>query len=137
MTTAGTRLRADMLRIVASVPGLFHKHRQLLLGSDLVQHVVQQAGEDPVPTVALSNPQSAFSEAETAGKLDDLGVWRDDVIKCRVSFRNRERLRHGGRAVTTHLWPSGTALRLHGPSGQSQHDAPNYEDKRWFHTQPL
>src|SRR5215467_7261204 len=137
MTPAGTRLSANMLRVVASVPSLLHKHRELLLGSDLVQHVVEQAGEDPVPAVALGNPQPTFGEAETAGKLDELGVGRDDLIKGRVRLRNRERLGHGRRAVTTHLWPSGTPLRLHGPSGHSQHHASNYEQKRSFHTQPL
>src|SRR2546423_13230343 len=88
MTAPGTRLRADMLGIVPRVAGLLHEHGKLLLRSDLVQHVVEQAGKDPVSAVALRNPQPAFGEPEAAGKLDELRVRRNDLIECRVSPRH-------------------------------------------------
>src|SRR5215475_3880980 len=112
MTAAGTRLRADMLWIVSGVPGLFHEDRKLLLWRELVQHVVEQASEDPVPAVALRDPESSFSEAKTAGKLDELGVGRDDLVERRVGPGDGEGLGFRRRPVSTHLRPSGTALRL-------------------------
>ena len=81
-----------MLSIVSRIPGLLHEHRKPFLRSDLVQNVVEQAGEDPVSAVAVRNPQPTFSEPETSGKLDDFGVRRNDLIECRISPGDGERL---------------------------------------------
>src|SRR5215469_7488998 len=139
MTAAGTRLRADMLWIVSGVPGLFHEDRKLLLWCELVQHVVEQASEDPVPAVALRDPESSFSEAETTGKLDELGVGRDDLVECRVSPGDGERFGFGRRPVSTHLRPRGTALRLQSHSGSDRngHSDDGAPGRRVFHGRPL
>src|SRR5215510_384844 len=86
MTASGTRLRAHMLGIISGVPGLLHEHGELLLRGDLVQNVIEQAGEDPISAGAVRDPEPTFGETETAGKLDELGVGRDDLVECRVSF---------------------------------------------------
>ena len=130
-------LRAHVLRIVAGVAGLLHEHGHLFLRGHLVEHVVEQAGEDPVAAVAVGDPEPAFGETEAMGQLHELGVGRDDVVERRIGLGDREGLGLGRRAVAPHLRRGRTALCLcvRGQGGDDG-DRKGRGAKKSFHGEP-
>src|SRR5262249_27453088 len=116
VTAARARLRADVFGIVACIPRLLHEYGNLLLWCDLVEDVVEQTGEKPVAGPALRDPDTAFGETESTGKLHQLRVRRDDLVECRVGPCDREGLGLGWRAVAAHLRTGRSALCLHSHS---------------------
>src|SRR5262245_58311357 len=76
MTATGASLRADMLGIVAGITGLLHEHGDLLLRRDLIEHVVKQTCENPVAAGPFRDPEPAFGETKSAGKLLQFRAWR-------------------------------------------------------------
>src|SRR5262249_40149910 len=77
-----------------------------------IEHVVEQACENPIAAAPFRDPEPAFSETKAAGKLHQLGVWRDDVVECGIVLRDRERLGLGWRTIAAHLRNHWAALRL-------------------------
>jgi hypothetical protein len=82
------------------------------LRSDFVEHVVEQACEDPVATPALCDPKPSFREAEAVSQLDQLGIGRDDLVERRIRPGDGEGFGLGRRPVAAHLRAGRTALRL-------------------------
>src|SRR5678815_5681533 len=72
MTATGASLGADVLDVVAGIASLLHEYRDLLLRGDLIQHVVQQACENPVAAGSVRDPEPAFRETKAASKLHQL-----------------------------------------------------------------
>ncbi len=137
MAAAGARLRADMVRIVAGIAGLLHEDGDVFLRRDFVEHVVEQAGEDPVAARAVGDPEPAFRETKSTRQFDQLCIGRDDGVECGIGSGNREGRGRWRGSVAAHLRTCRTALRAgvrdEGENHRDRNDADTLSRNPKFH----